>query len=79
MTALPDTSLDTTNVLGSVRELPLQCEQTLSEVKSLDLREDYSHIENIVISGMGGSALGGRVLLGFQQNILKIPVVVSTE
>lgn len=79
MTAVIDTSLDTTHVLDSIRELPLQCEQTLSDVKELDIPTDYSHIQNIVLSGMGGSALGGRVLLGFQQSILKVPFVVSTE
>ena len=53
---------DSLNVLGSVREFPEQCEEAWREVGELQFPEEYQKIENIVICGMGGSLLGGRVV-----------------
>jgi glucose/mannose-6-phosphate isomerase len=78
MIDLPNTP-DSTNVIGSIREFPNQCEQTLKDIENLDLSGNYSQINNLVICGMGGSALGGRVLLSLQHSLLKVPLIVSTE
>lgn len=53
--------IDKGNILGSIVKLPYQVDQAWHEVNSLDIPEDYSRAKAIVLSGMGGSALGGRI------------------
>lgn len=75
----PNPNLDSLNILSSLQSLPDQCEQVLSDISTLSLPTSFSKVHNIVISGMGGSALGGRILTHLERQILKIPLLVSTE
>ncbi len=74
-----DTSLDTLGVGGSVTAFPDQCAQVIEEMANLSLPSDYHLVENVVVSGMGGSALGGRIVASLERQVLKVPVVISTE
>jgi len=40
---------------------------------------DFPLVSNIVVSGMGGSALGGRVVANLERQVLKVPIITSTE
>ncbi len=71
--------LDTLNILGSIRALPDQCAQVISEMAQAIVPSSCNLVNNIVISGMGGSALGGRVIASLERQTLKVPIVVSTE
>jgi len=53
--------LDRSNVLGSVRQLGLQLEQTVAELKDVEVPADYKNVDKVVVNGMGGSRLGSRV------------------
>ncbi len=55
-------ALDKRNALDSIRELPQQIDQAWSESFAIDFPKDYKNIENIVISGMGGSTYGARIV-----------------
>lgn len=70
---------DTLHILESVQAFPLQCQQVIWELAQENIPPQCFLAENIVISGMGGSALGGRIIASLERQILKVPITVSTE
>jgi glucose/mannose-6-phosphate isomerase len=54
-----------------------QCETAVSIARNLEFPFYAEGIENIVISGMGGSAVGGNILTSYLNRSLKIPCVVN--
>lgn len=72
------TKLDEGNILGSIERLPEQIEDAWKEIKELDLPESYSSAKNIVVAGMGGSALGGRIVHYLEFRNLRAPIEVVT-
>ncbi len=70
---------DSLNILGSIQALPDQCAQVITEVAQASIPPSCSLVNNIVISGMGGSALGGRVIVSLERRTLRVPITVSTE
>ncbi|KKU57563.1 MAG: Bifunctional phosphoglucose/phosphomannose isomerase [Candidatus Amesbacteria bacterium GW2011_GWA2_47_11b] len=70
---------DSLNILGSIQALPDQCAQVISEIAQATVPSSCSLVNNIVISGMGGSALGGRVMASLERQTLRVPIAVSTE
>ncbi len=73
------TSADSTGVQDSMLQFSKQCRQVLDDAPLLKDTSDWEGIENIVVSGMGGSALGGRILANLERLILKIPLTVSAD
>ena len=67
--------LDRSNVLGSVRQLGLQLEQTVTELKDVEVPADYKNVDKVVVNGMGGSRLGARVTERLFSDNLKIPLI----
>lgn len=70
---------DTLNILGSIQAFPDQCAQVISEIAQATVPPSCHLVNNIVISGMGGSALGGRVIASLERQTLRVPITVSTE
>ncbi len=70
---------DTLNVLSSIRLFPDQCAQVLSDQGIFRIPNMCSLVDNIVVSGMGGSALGGRIIDALSRRILKVPLSISTQ
>lgn len=68
--------LDKSNVLGSIKALPLQIEDAWGKAGLIDIPAEYSKAKNIVVIGMGGSALGPSVLKSLYKKSLKIPIEV---
>lgn len=71
--------IDTVNVLGSIEQLAGQCEQAWSEVSQIKFPDSYKNINNIVFSGMGGSALGAYVIKSLLENSLPVPFEVVND
>lgn len=71
--------LDSLGMNKSLSLFPDQCRQVLEEMAQVSVPESFSTVTNIVVSGMGGSALGGRVIANLERLTLKVPVLVSTE
>jgi len=71
--------LDKHNILGSIEQLPDQLTDAWRQLKPLSLPDSYSSITNIVLSGMGGSALGTHVIKHLYKDELKLPVEVSSS
>ena len=75
---MPARIKDSRNILSSIESLPNQCEQVNRELSVFHLPPDYSTVANVVVSGMGGSALGARIITNFS-NYLRKPIFISTE
>ncbi|MBU0998337.1 SIS domain-containing protein [Patescibacteria group bacterium] len=68
--------IDIEGVYESVIALPKQCLHAWNEVENLSIiKKDYSQIENIVFTGMGGSGLTARVIETAFSDKLKLPFV----
>lgn len=67
-------------VLETIKAYPRQLEQAWEEVRRIELPEDYKDVDNIVFCGMGGSALGARMVDAFtSENRLRVPFEIFTE
>jgi|SRR5581483_6292370 len=72
-------SLDKGNILGSIERLSEQLQDSWSEIKSLPIPPDYAKTNNIVVAGMGGSALGGRIVHYLEFRNIQVPIEVVTN
>jgi len=62
-------------MLKVIKDFPNQCREALSLPKGLSISND---INNIVVAGMGGSAIGGDLLKGYM-NDANIPIYVNRD
>ena len=70
---------DKGKILASIRLLPDQIEQACEEINELDVPKECGKVENVVICGMGGSALGGRIVDSLMADRVRVPIEVFTE
>lgn len=68
--------LDKSNLLGSIELLGEQCAEAWSDVKKIKIPANCRSVENIVVAGMGGSALGGHLIQALFSGELKVPIEV---
>ena len=68
--------LDSKNMLGSIRLLGKQVEEVLAQAKKVKIPASYKKASNIVVLGMGGSALGAHLIKSVFLESLKIPVEI---
>jgi glucose/mannose-6-phosphate isomerase len=71
--------IDSLHILDTVHSFPDQCAVTLQEIAQEPIPDQCYLASNIVISGMGGSALGGRVIASLERQVLRVPIITSTE
>lgn len=71
--------LDQGNALESISQFPAQCEQAFEEAKKITFPSDFQNAKNIVIAGMGGSALAARIVKSFFLTQLTKPVELVTS
>jgi glucose/mannose-6-phosphate isomerase len=65
---------DTAGVLDTVRLLADQLQHGWDEVNRIELHEDLSNTKRIVLAGMGGSALGARVVKSLFKDKLRASI-----
>lgn len=70
-------SLDSQNMHAAIAGFPEQLRNGVKIGRSINLKGKYSNINNIVIAGMGGSAIGGDVVRILVSKSLKIPLFVA--
>ena len=76
----PDTyKLDKSKIYESILGLPSQIENAWVQTSNQTLHTNCSLAKNIVIVGMGGSALSGRIIRSLDQYILNVPLEVVTN
>lgn len=71
--------LDKSNVLGSIQALAQQVADAWDQVQALDIKIDTDKIQNVVVSGMGGSALGPDVIKRAFKSQLHVPFEVVND
>ena len=70
-------TIDPENMHKSIFDFPDHIIQALDIGKKITLHNDYEKIQNIVVAGMGGSAIGGDLVKLLTKNELNIPLVIS--
>ena len=68
--------LDSKNMLGSIQLLAQQIEEVLAQAKKVKIPAAYKKVNNLVVLGMGGSALGTHLIKSVFLESLKIPVEI---
>ncbi len=71
--------LDTLDILQSIKFLPKQIAQAWYEVQNNEVPKKCYLAKNVVISGMGGSALGGRVADSLLIDRFRTPIEIVTD
>lgn len=71
--------IDPDDMLGRVAELPRQCRDAWTGVMSLELPPDDRPIRNIIVLGIGGSAIGGDLLRTLVASECPAPIVVNRD
>ena len=71
--------LDKSGVLSSVEALGDQILDALEQTKSIVIPDSYKSVKNVVVSGMGGSALGSHVIKSLFKSELKVPFEVVSH
>ena len=71
--------LDKGNMLGSILRLADQFRQAWKQVKELPINESCSLAKNVVISGMGGSALGSRIIDSLLSDRVRTPIEIVND
>ena len=67
--------LDNSKTYGSVEELAKQCIHAYDDANKIEVDQSYRRIDKIIMTGMGGSGLGARIIEGIYGLKLKIPFV----
>ncbi len=70
---------DRSNFIAFLKNFPHQIHTSLKLMKDFTADYDTAKIKNIIISGMGGSAISGDLLLGYTSEELKIPAIVNRD
>ena len=70
---------DKENMFESIWNFPNNLKDAIALGDGIDLKNDYSHINNIVIAGMGGSAIGGDIVSVLENSNIKIPYTVCRD
>ncbi len=68
--------LDSKNMLGSIQLLGKQVEEVLAQAKKVKIPSSYKKVNNLVVLGMGGSALGAHLIKSVFLKNLKISVEI---
>ncbi len=66
-------------IANTIRAYPMQLQQSWDEISAMHLPDDYKNIENVVLTGMGGSALGARMVDSFASDRLRVPFEFFNE
>ncbi|MDP6569936.1 MAG: bifunctional phosphoglucose/phosphomannose isomerase [Candidatus Marinimicrobia bacterium] len=76
VTELP-IELDQENMKGAIQSFPSHLRETQTIMESWQPMHSYSDIRQVMVLGMGGSAIGGDVVRVLVQNECKIPIMVN--
>lgn len=71
--------LDPGQSLESIQAFPNQLEDVWHQAQKANFPNHLKKAKNIIVAGMGGSALGGRIVKNLFTEQLKVPFVIVTE
>lgn len=67
------------SVLDTVNYLPEQLLEAWDETNKVNLPDNYKRTKRVLVCGMGGSALGGRVVKAFAADNALVSIDISTD
>lgn len=70
---------DSKGMLGHLQAFPRLCRQAWEMTAGFHLPEDYANIRQVVILGMGGSAIGGDLASSLAVRESRVPVLVCRD
>ena len=70
---------DPEGMLEHLHRLPELCKQAWQMAVEFDLPQDYKECDKVVISGMGGSAIGGWLVKSLVESEARLPVFVYSN
>lgn len=70
---------DPSNVLGSTGMFPDQCKQAWEESTKVQFPEEYKHVKNIVVAGMGGSRFTPKTIGALYRKKITIPYEICED
>jgi len=71
--------IDKFKMADFIAELPEQCLAAYEQAQKISLPNDYQEIQNIIICGMGGSAIGGELAKDLTQNQIAVPIIINRD
>lgn len=71
--------IDKDNMLGNIQDFPFQCEKAFEDMQKFALPTHFIKVKNVVILGMGGSAIGGDLAKSLAQSSCKIPIEIVRD
>ncbi len=69
--------IDKDDMYQSIWDFPENIIDAIKLSENITLKNEYLDVNNIIIAGMGGSAIGGDVVYSLIKNEIKIPFVVN--
>jgi len=69
--------IDPQDMFGAIYRFTDQIKEAITIGEHFNLRNDYSSCTNIVVAGMGGSAIGGDIVKTIAQNELTVPFYIN--
>ncbi len=70
---------DPEGMLARIKEMPWQCQQAWQMAMDFALPPGYAAVDNVVILGMGGSAIGGGLVGGLVASEARVPVLIQRD
>ena len=71
--------LDPINVLGSIEQLGLQCQQAWTESLNIKFPSNYKQIKNVVVCSMGGSRFTPLIIKELYKKEIQIPYIINDD
>ncbi|NCN06284.1 MAG: bifunctional phosphoglucose/phosphomannose isomerase [Candidatus Pacebacteria bacterium] len=71
--------LDKSNTKGSIEQFAQQAQHIWQQAQSLRISGEYKQVKNIVVGGMGGSALGTHVIQTVFKDEIKLPITIVPD
>jgi len=71
--------LDPEGMLTCLHEMPWQCQQAWQMAMDFDLPQDYATINKVLITGMGGSAIGGDLVSSLVVSEAELPILIHSN
>lgn len=76
LTAEEINQIDRANMFGRVMDMPQHFREAAARAQSVHVKLQAARIRNIMIAGMGGSAIGGELVKSLTYNHLPVPLTV---
>jgi glucose/mannose-6-phosphate isomerase len=70
-------AVDTSNMYNLIKQFPVQAKEAVAIGNAAALKLKTRDIENVVLCGLGGSAIGGDLLRSYLDRELAVPFIVN--